>query len=439
MSYSEKFSDEYIQSADTDLDIDEFEVKKNPIDQYISRKRQKNDEKTVNRKLRSLSELEAFLYHEFNEHICNASEKHIDAFNQHLKGERDRDKHYHIKHTSRGKHSDELGWIDDCGERHRHTHIVRCRVFYGWLKRRGVVSVNPAKGWLESAEDEFDLTPPDRKRIELHEMRDFVQWIDDPLPRAIVLTFLKTGVRLGELLNIDLSCLHIADASGETHPLYKSILNKYDVKLRSDIEHKPDTLYIYSNSDLKDKNRRRSNKRKKDEGTVIPLDNELKTALIEYLLARQHPKEGMDDIPLFTNTSESEYSRLTKSSLYALITARSGDSPDGVLKRYGWYEEGEDTENNVTVHYLRHYFSDNHKHNHGVHHDWMPIGVISYIRGDTDESALAEDIDSQSSALQENYSHSDWRNWKKHVREPYLNAIYKFNVYDEVIPAMGDR
>lgn len=439
MSYSDQFSDEYIADADTEIDVDEFKLKQNPIDAFIENKRPKNDQKTIDRKIRSLREYEAFLYHELDEHVCNASESDIAKFNQHLKGERDRDRYYHITDW-RGQKSDELGELKECGEAHRHTMLVRIRAFYSWLDDMGIVSVNPVKTFLENVPDEeFDLTPPDRRRIELHEMREFLDWIDEPLARCVVLTFLKTGIRLGELLNIDLSCLHLGGVDGGTHPLYQSILDRHDVELQSDIKQKPDTLYIYSKADLKNKNRRRSNKRKKQEGTVIPLDSELKTALFEYLLARRFPKMDMEDVPLFTSTSAGTFVRLTKSALYTLITSNNTGADDGVLGRYGWYKPGADTEDNVTVHYLRHYFSDNHKHNHGVHHEWMPIGVISYIRGDTDESVMAEGIESQSSALMENYSHSDWRNWKRNIRDPYLDSIYRFNVYDEVIPALGDK
>jgi integrase len=212
------------------------------------------------------------------------------------------------------------------------------------------------------------------------------------------------------------------------------------VTLESEIRNKPDTIYIYpsfSKGDIVEGEvRKQGNKRKKDEGTVIPLDSELKTALIEYLLTRRPADRHDTAFPLFTKTSCSgQNDRMNKNSLYNMLT-KSG-SGTGILFEYGWYKIGADTEDNVTLHYFRHYFSDNHKHNHGVHLDHMPMGVIAYIRGDTDDSAVTGG-DSQDAALHKNYSHDDWMNWKRNVRKPYLDSIYKFGVYEDTIPAAGE-
>jgi hypothetical protein len=91
------------------------------------------------------------------------------------------------------------------------------------------------------------------------------------------------------------------------------------------------------------------------------------------------------------------------------------------------------------MHYFRHFFTDNLKHNHGVYRGWMPTGVIAYIRGDVDKSAVVGSERSESTARENTYSHSDWRNWALNVEAPYLNNIYKFGVYDETLPRQDPK
>jgi integrase len=198
-------------------------------------------------------------------------------------------------------------------------------------------------------------------------------------------------------------------------------------------------MYIYThfNEDTEKLNeiRKRGNKRKDDDGSVIPLDDELKTALVEYLLIRNppHNHEKQDTaIPLFCKPSNGGLERLTYDSVRGQFGTRSTSS--GTLAEYGWYEEGADTEDNVFMHYFRHYFTDNLKHNHGVYRGWMPTGVIAYLRGDVDKSATVGSERSESTARENTYSHSDWRNWAINVEKPYLNNIYKFGVYDQTLP-----
>jgi len=434
-SISDQFTEEEIREADTTTSVDEVSLKSNAVSEFIDTKleRGRQDQMVQQQKAR-LREFEAFVYWIDQAHVCMIDDGHVVEFNDFLK-------HSDRYLTITGMHGGgpaELNVSDVT----RHNILSTLVTFYKFLEEeKGVVSNNPAQQALRSfPEDEFDLTPPDRPRIEMDEMREFLDWLDTPFERAVILTLLKTGVRIGELINIDLRCVHLGDGTGNTHPLYQSLLDQYDVDLISEVRSKPDTMFVYTKfnqkSEIQEEVRKRGNKRKDEQGSVIPIDDELKTALLEYLLSRkpalEHDRRGTA-IPLFTNvTNRGTLDRLT----YNAVQTQFGEkgTADGVLAEYGWYEKGAPTEENVFMHYFRHYFTDNHKHNHGVYRGWMPAGVIAYIRGDVDKSATVGSERRESTARENTYSHADWRNYRLNIEQPYLDNVYKFGLYDQTVP-----
>jgi integrase len=439
-SISDQFTEEELREADTTTSVDEVALKSNAISEFIDTKLERGrQDQMVQRQEARLREFEAFVYWIDQAHVCMIDDGHVVEFNDHLKHS-DR---YLIITGPRGDGPAEL----DISDVTRHTILGTLVNFYNFLKKeKGVVSNNPAQQALRSfPEDEFDLTPPDRPRIEMDEMREFLEWLDTPFERAVILTLLKTGVRIGELINIDLRCVHLGDGTGNTHPLYQRLLDRYDVDLISEVRSKPDTMFVYTKfnkeTEIREEIRKRGNKRKDEQGSVIPIDDELKTALLEYLLTRNPPLEHDrrdTAIPLFTKPgNRGTLDRLT----YGSVRGQFGEvsSADGVLAEYGWYEEGAPTEENVFMHYFRHYFTDNHKHNHGVYRGWMPAGVIAYIRGDVDKSATVGSERRESTARENTYSHDDWRNYKINIEQPYLDNVYEFGLYDQTVPRREPR
>lgn len=434
-SISDQFTEEEIRKADTTTSVDEVQLKSNAISEFINNKLTLGrQEDMVRNQEAELREFEAFVYWIDRAHVCMIDDGHMVEFNDHLK-------HSDRYLTRTRPHRDGLKDLD-LSDVSRHGILTTLVNFYNFLKdEKGVVTNNPAQQALRSfPEDEFDLTPPDRPRIEMDEMREFLEWLDTPFERAVILTLLKTGVRIGELINIDLRCVHLGDGTANTHPRYQSLLDQYDVDLISEVRDKPDTMFIYTKfneeTEIREEIRKSGNKRKDKQGSVVPIDNELKTALLEYLLARNPPLEHDHRdtaIPLFTKPSNRGIlDRLTYDSVCTQFGERS--SADGALSAYGWYEQGAPTEENVFMHYFRHYFTDNHKHNHGVYRGWMPAGVIAYIRGDVDKSATVGSERRESTARENTYSHDDWRNYKINIEQPYLDNIYKFGLYDHTVP-----
>lgn len=385
-----------LEELDTSVAGDAEEIREQPIQKYIEGKRQfRKSERYVSRVEWILNEYQKAI----DTHILGVSKNHIAAFNEYL------------------KNSSEF----EVNDRTRHGYLNHISSFYNWLIDNGVVSVNPASAALSDfPEDEFDLTPPDRPRIEIEEMQDFLEWLPRAWARAVAMTLLKTGLRGGELVNLDLCCLNL------DHPIYKQVLDQYRINLHSRIRDIPDTLYAMpkfsKGSKIRGEVRSNGNKRQAEDGSIIPVDNELKTALLEYLLTRPYtPNHPAQAQPVFVTRDVDRNGSVTpRWTLTGLADAFIRKSP-GYVREYGWWESNTDTENKVTTHYFRHYFTHNHKHLKGVYHDSMPENVIAYIRGDVPDS---------DSARNTNYEHDGWNDWKRQIKEPYLDAIYQFRLYD---------
>ncbi len=252
--------------------------------------------------------------------------------------------------------------------------------FYGYLVRVGRHDENPMELVLEEMNESIESNPS-RRDISLREMRSFVGTIRHPLHRAIVLTFLKTGIRSGELCNLDLIDLNLDHDAQTWRP-------------RAQITEKPETLYVSSeHSHGAESNgtvRQASNKRKRE--TTVPIDDELKTALIRWLAVR--PGSQSSSEPLFTGTVERWGQRLTIDTVHHTV--------ERYTRAYGWLRTGGGAAENVTPHYFRHFFTTHLRDRTGDR------GVVKYLRGD-----VASDVI-------DTYTH----NWNDRVRETYLENIY---------------
>ncbi|MFB6283642.1 MAG: tyrosine-type recombinase/integrase [Halobacteria archaeon] len=370
--------------------IDEDKYREAPFDYLINqKKRYKRSERTIQQTESSLKFAREYFS---REEFLSAGPEDIIEYHDWLK-----------KNTSRNECS-RKDLLSTLGE------------VYNLGEGAGVLSTNPARVAIRELRESGVLTPssPSRMRIEMEEMKDFLGFLSTPFERAVFLTLLKTGVRAGELINIDLCCLNL------DHVLYRDMLDEYGVELRDEIQNLPDSLYIYpafSGGDVAyGEQRRRGNKRKDPDGTTIPIDEELKTALIEYILTRRYtPRDGKPQ-PLFVkkrvhgDTPRWGYYGLQESLIRC-----------GAVCEYGWWEDGVSTEEKVTLHYFRHYFSNNHRYGHGVYDGNMHDSVIKYIRGD---------VGGDDGVLDNVYTHSGWQRWSENIKEPYLENVYQFGLYD---------
>jgi integrase/recombinase XerC len=257
--------------------------------------------------------------------------------------------------------------------------------FYAYMTQVGTFESNPMALVVEEMDETIEKDPQ-RRDISLPAMRRFVAGVGHPLDRAVLVTLLKTGVRVGELCNLDLRDLAFTDETIET---------AYPLGGRGQLSRRPDSLFVASditrNEVINGEKRHASNKRKR--ATIVPVDDELRTVLRRWLAIR--PDAVSPAEPLFLSTGYGWGERLTPPMVNSLVTKHA--------RAMGWYRTGGDAAENVTPHYFRHFFTTHLRDRTGDR------GVVKYLRGD-----VASDII-------DTYTH----NWGDRVRELYVKNIYE--------------
>jgi len=262
------------------------------------------------------------------------------------------------------------------------TYASYLHRFYGYMTQVGAFDSNPMTIVVEQMDESID-TDPARREISVDEMRSFVAEIRHPLDRAVIATLLKTGMRAGELCNLDVRDLHLSgapDGGGRS--------------IRPSVSGRPDSLYVSAEprqgAEVNGERRTESNKRKRD--TVIPVDDELSRVLVRWLAAR--PDAVSEAEPLFVGTRDGWGQRLSIDAVHRIVTDHAADR--------GWYRTGGGAAENVTPHYFRHFFTTHLRSETGDR------GIVKYLRGD-----VAEDVI-------DTYTH----NWGDRVRETYESNVY---------------
>jgi site-specific recombinase XerD len=258
------------------------------------------------------------------------------------------------------------------------TYATYLHRFYEYMVQVDAFEENPM-GIVSEEIDESINTDPARRDISVSQMRSFIQGINHPLEQAVLVTFLKTGIRAGELCNLDVRDIYISGRESDCRPR---------------LESRPDSVFVDSKP-AKDavyngERRRASNKRKR--ATTIPVDEELSTVLQRWLAVRPDPVSDAD--PLFVSTSDHWGRRLTPDMVHHLVETNARDA--------NWYRDGGGPEENVTPHYFRHFFTTHLRDRTGDR------GVVKYLRGD-----VAQDVI-------DTYTHD----WGSRVREVYIDNIY---------------
>ena len=262
------------------------------------------------------------------------------------------------------------------------TYASYLHRFYAYMTQVGTFETNPMALVMEEMDESIN-TDPTRREISVQQMQAFVQEITHPLERAVVTTLLKTGMRAGELCNLDLRDVHLDDVQITTGTT------------RAALENRPNSLFVPSEPTVGESyngaERSASNKRKRD--TTIPVDDELATVLTHWLAIR--PDVASPAEPLFVSTSGSWGQRLTPDMVHHVVETHARD--------FGWYRDGGGPAENVTPHYFRHFFTTHMRDRTGDR------GIVKYLRGD-----VAQDII-------DTYTHD----WGDRVRDEYLANVYR--------------
>lgn len=299
---------------------------------------------------------------------------------------RDFETHLAEKQVSAASHRDCMAYVhslrDAQSESTVATYASYLHRFFAYMTQVGTFDSNPMALVMEEM-DESVNTDPTRREIDVGTMRSFVASIAHPLERAVVVTLLKTGMRAGELSNLDVRDLHLEDPGPRP-----------EGPVRAGLDGRPDSLYVAAEpargSEVNGEQRTASNKRKRD--TTVPVDGELAGVLRRWLAIR--PETRSDARPLFVSTSGSWGDRLTPDMVHHIVESHARD--------WDWYRDGGGAEENVTPHYFRHFFTTHLRDRTGDR------GVVKYLRGD-----VAQDVI-------DTYTHE----WGTKVRDVYTANIY---------------
>jgi len=261
------------------------------------------------------------------------------------------------------------------------TYASYLHRFYDYMMQVGRFDENPMALVVEEIDESINADPA-RRDIAVPAMQSFVDRVTHPLDRAVIVTLLKTGIRAGELCNLDMRDLSLEESvAPDSH--------------RPRLDGRPQSLYVddtpSAGSVYNGERRTASNKRKRD--TTLPVDDELAETLDRWLAVRPDPVSEAD--PLFVSTTDSWGRRLTPDMVHHMVETHA--------REMGWYRDGGGPEENVTPHYFRHFFTTHLRDRTGDR------GVVKYLRGD-----VASDVI-------DTYTHD----WGGRVRAVYEANIYK--------------
>jgi site-specific recombinase XerD len=336
-----------------DIDLVEWYLQERKLDEDI-------DSRSLDAYRRELDRLRQFLEENYDLRLHRATNKHAKVYRAHLQ---DR---------------------PELGENRINTVIDYLSAFYSYMEERDIFETNIFKSVRRD-----DNSKLHRPEIDLEEMRELVSSIQHPLRRAIVVTFLKTGMRNGELTNLDLQDVHL------DHP---KIQSTYNITHRTEIRNKPDSIYIANKREISSgdvvNTERREEGNKRTTAAIIPIDTELKQALIAWLNVRPNTSSPA----LFTMTSGGDDNWGERPSRHMINHYVRTD-----VEQWGWHTGGHDASQNVTPHYFRHFFTTHLRHR-------IPDTTLKYLRGD---SLSSETLDKYTQL------------WGVEIKEPYLDNIYK--------------
>jgi len=258
------------------------------------------------------------------------------------------------------------------------------RVFYYFAESASFPhgkDFNPFKDALGkidlSADDPKDPRPISLRELRTH-MQDEVTNIRD---RAIIMCGFKLGLRASEVSNIKVAEVNVANEAVHSH--YD------DMGIAAPLEGRPNAVYIPH-----DRERNKSERPK-----VLPLDDELRRALRQWLLIRPDNGEPW----LF----------LSKSSGLKIDHTNIND----IWKKYFRPKFGStDRFRGVSSHYGRHFFTTWFEQEK----EWKPH-LVDFMRGD--KQGGGDDISSRRTAI-ESYVHTYYED----IEARYRREVFKFRV-----------
>ena len=244
---------------------------------------------------------------------------------------------------------------------------------------------------FETAKEKADFgekTKKEHHHIPLNELSDRIQGIKHIQDRAIVVTQLKLMLRAKELRNIRLEEINIQHSDiQEAYP---------ELGTHNRVADRPNSLYIPPNPNSRSPTQgRQGNKSKIPK--VLPLDDEIRQVLIDYLLIRP----DVDQPTLFLSDG------------YNKMRLERVNQPwhEAFRPEYGETEQHKP----VSSHFGRHFTTDYLKQEAELARE-----KVQYLRGDV----IGGDRFSGDKAAIDTYLHGHYSK----VKEPYLETIFKLGI-----------
>lgn len=334
----------------------------NPFDLFLDDRIYPQDysQDYVNGIERRLRQWQEFMKNNHDRHPACPSTQHVVEFATYCLETRD---------NSPGTVSEKLGTLRRCFQYFQEEPSFPHPTDYN--------PIGAAKSKLDLSEDD----PKAPRPISLSELREFLQEeVTHIRDRAIILIGFKLGLRASEVSNIKLSEVHIANSELQTH---------YDeLGTVPPLNDRPNAVYIPHDRE----------RNKRDRPTVLPLDDELRQTLLQYLLVR--PDNGEEWLFLSkTNGLKMDHTNIND------LWKKHFRPEYGPTRRY----------RGVSSHYGRHFFTTYFR----VEKDW-PRELLKYMRGDRQSGG---EIRSTRDAI-DSYIHTFYED----INQRYRREVFKFRL-----------
>lgn len=271
----------------------------------------------------------------------------------------------------------------DNGARTVKNKLLKLRKAYNYWVEESRLPHPPDYRPIELAKMKVNLEESPGKevrRLSVEELREVVQSIKGLRSRTIVVLQLKLGLRATEVSNIQLRDIDLG---------HESLREQYpELGMHSRISDHQEVLYVPSRKE------RAGNKSHRPR--ILPLDEEVRRLLLQYLLVRP----SVDEPWLF----------LSKGSYQQLYRQDINDSWDAFKQEY---PETDDFRK-ISSHYGRHRFSTWWR----VEQD-LQRELVQYMRGDRIGGEAMSD-----KAVIDQYLHTQYEDIEKKYRE----KVYKFDI-----------
>lgn len=305
---------------------DQFEqINVDPLDAYIERVQKANgaSDSTLKNYLHAFEQWRTFMQAVGRHYAC-PSDSHVKQFMEHLTEERDNQSATILKKVRNVLRAYE--WWQD---HHAFPHPT---------------DYNPFRIALRETDVSERRSPSNHPPLSVDDIREVISGCTNVRERLFLVLQLKLGLRVGELLNIQLKDIALTNSNiQQWYP---------EIGSADPIQGYEDAIYVPS--------RHERDGNKSHRPRILPLDDETKRTILQYLPTR----------PM----AESPWLVLSKRTFQKLDR---GDCVNNIWKNHFSEHNANEKYRNITSHYGRYFFTNFWKVKQGTSRE-----LVQYMRGD---------------------------------------------------------